>query len=372
MLIAAAAGLLLTIARPSPTHLLRLGDNAVRAAPWTPPSTDKSHYNLSALPILKLTLVRLSQSYVDRKRIDPKKMLYAALDSVQFNIPEVLVNSNPATSEIVVVVNDKQRSFSASKVDAPWRFAGKIKEIFRFIEANINPRNDLAKVEYAAINGMLRTLDPHSLLLDPEMAREMDVNTSGKFGGLGIVIGMRKRKLTVIRPMKGTPAFQAGIKARDYIMKIDDETTDHLTLSESVGRMRGDPGTPVTLAISRDGEKGLLSVSIVRDMIRVPSLISKLLPGNVGYIRIKQFAVRTAAELHTAMARLSQQGARAWLLDLRWNPGGLLEQAIRVSDAFLDQGTIVSTVTGTQREPRRASRKGTDTQHPVAVLVNGY
>ncbi|HEU5056703.1 MAG TPA: MXAN_5808 family serine peptidase, partial [Kofleriaceae bacterium] len=262
--------------------------------------------------------------------------------------------------------------FSTREVDSPWRLAKVLKNIFLFIEANINAGADLAQVEYAAVNGMLSTLDPHSVLLDPEMAREMDINTSGGFGGLGIVIGMRKGKLTVISPMKGTPAAKAGILAKDKIVKINDEVTENLTINEAVERMRGRKGTKVTLWIERSGEPNLLKYSITRAEIHVPSVDSKLLTRNVGYIRLKSFAGKTTQEVSEALSDLKRQGANRFILDMRWNPGGLLEQSIQVADLFLDQGTIVTTVGGNEREPRRAEPdKGDVVSAPLAVLVNG-
>jgi carboxyl-terminal processing protease len=371
--LAAAAALLLTITHPSPEGIISLGmgEREVRAAPGQPVTELREKHNLTALKVFNRTLVRIRDNYVDPARIDPKKMLYAALDSVQFNVPEVLVESDRDNDLVTVVVNDKQQRFSTKDVDSPWRLSGKLKKIFRFIEANMNAGADLAEVEYAAVNGMLGTLDPHSLLLDPELAREMDVNTSGKFGGLGIVIGMRKRQLTVIRPMKGTPAAREGIRAGDHIVRINDEATETLTLQEAVDRMRGDPGTKVTIWVQRKGQDKASRFDITRDVIRVPSVDAKLLAKNVGYLRIKQFAGNTAREVEQHMADLRKQGAKAWVLDLRGNPGGLLEQAIQVADLFVDSGTIVTTVGGHEREPRRASRKSADTTSPVAVLVNG-
>ncbi len=369
--IAAIAALFLTIVRPSPSGLVSfgIGDREVRAAPGAP-AVQASQHNLTALKIFNLTLVRIRDSYVDPARIEPKKMLYAALDSVQFHVPEVLIEPYPERDEVVVVVNDKKQTFSAKEVDSPWRLSSKLKKIFRFIESNVNSGADLARVEYAAVNGMLETLDPHSVLLDPETARDMEVSTSGKFGGLGIVIRMFERKLTIVRPIKGTPASRAGLRRGDRIIKIDDEVTENLTLNEAVERMRGDPSTKITLFIERPGEKTLRRVELMRDLIRVESVDYKLLDKKVGLIRIKQFSGNTAQEVREAMDSLEQKGARAWVLDLRWNPGGLLEQAIKVSDLFVDQGTIVTTVGGREREPRRANRRGTDDKAPVAVLVN--
>ncbi len=370
--LALISALVLTILRPSPEGLMRLGvgEQEVRAAPGAP-TPKVSKHNLTGLKVFNVTLVRIRDAYVDPSRISPKEMLYAALDSVQFDIPEVLVEPYRDRDEVVVQVNDKRQTFSTSEVDSPWRLAGKLKRVFRFIEANMNPGADLAEVEYSAVNGMLRTLDPHSVLLDPETAREMDVSTSGKFGGLGIVIRMRDRKLTIVRPMKDTPAWTAGLKAGDYIYKINDEITENLTLNEAVSRMRGDPGTPIVLWIKRKGQTNAVRYEITRDIIRVESVDSQLLDGGVGYIRLKQFSGRSAREVKDAVAELKKKGAKGFILDLRGNPGGLLEQAIQIADQFVDSGTIVTTVGGRERDPRRAKRKGTDSKSPLVVLVNG-
>src|SRR5262245_25500772 len=297
--LAALTALLLTVTRPSPKGLIdfAVGDQEVRAEPGAPAASVTQKHNLAALRVVNRTLLRVRESYVEPSRIEPKKMLYAALDSVQFNIPEVMVESHPTRDEIAVVVNDKQATFSTRGVDSPWSLAKSLKSIFRFIEANMNPGADLAQVEYAAVNGMLSTLDPHSVLLDPEMAREMEVNTGGHFGGLGIVIGMRKRKLTVIRPMRGTPAWQAGIKANDPIVRINDEVTENLTLNEAVDRMRGRKGTRVTLWIERRSGGSATRFDLVRDEIRVPSVQSRIVGKSVGYIRLDQFAGRSTDEV---------------------------------------------------------------------------
>jgi carboxyl-terminal processing protease len=367
--VAAASALVLTVVRTSPQSLVsfEFETPAVRAAPGEKVS---AKHDLTALKIFNLTLVRVKERYVDPSRIDPRKMLYQALDSVQFNIPEVLVEPYPDRNEVAVMVNDKRQVFATDDVDSPWRLAAKLKKVFRFIESNINQGADLAEVEYAAVNGMLHTLDPHSLLMDPEQAREMDVSTSGKFGGLGIVIRMVNKKLTVIRPMKNTPAWKAGVKAGDHIAKINHESTENLTTNEAVDRMRGEPKTAVTLWVERKGGQGLMRFDLLRDVIHVENVESKMLDKGIGLIRVKQFSSSIAAETARAMDELIAQGAHGWILDLRWNPGGLLEQAVQLTDLFVDSGTIVTTVSGRDREPRRAERGAGDTSSPLVVLVN--
>jgi carboxyl-terminal processing protease len=369
VVIAAAAALVLTIVRRTPQGVIGLGldTREVRAAPG---QAAIIKHDLSALKIFNLTLVRVKERYVDPSRLVPRTMLYEALNSVQFNIPEVLVEPDLARNQVAVAVNDKREVFDTSDVDSLWRLAAKLKSVFRFIEGNMNGGADLAKVEYAAVNGMLSTLDPHSMLMDPEQARDMDVSTSGKFGGLGIEIRMIDRKLTVMRPIKNTPAWRAGIKPQDHIVKINQEPTENLTSNEAVDRMRGEPNTGVTLWIERKDIPKLMRFDLVRATIQVSQVTSRLLPNNVGVIRVKQFSNGITRDVADAMKELSSKGARAWILDLRWNPGGLLEQAVQLSDLFVDSGTVVTTVSGRDREARRAERGFGDTSSPLVVLVN--
>jgi len=366
---AGVLAMVLTVVRQSPSGVvsLELDTKEVRAAPGRP---QVAKHDLAALKIFNITLVRIKDRYVDPGRVDPKKMLYAALDGVQFNIPEVLVEPDVAHNKVKVTVNDKPEVFETDDVDSPWRLAAKLKKVFRFIEANMNAGADLAKIEYAAVNGMLSTLDPHSILMDPEQARDMDVSTSGKFGGLGIVIRMIDSKLTVIKPMKNTPAFRKGIKAGDHIVRINQENTENLTSNEAVDRMRGDPKTGVTLWVSRKGTEGLMRFDLIRDIIRVSQVEHKLLDKHVGYVKVKQFSKGISSDVADAMRQLSAQGATSWILDLRNNPGGLLEEAVQLSDLFVDSGTVVTTVSGRDREARRAEHGFGDTTSPLAVLVN--
>ena len=269
---AGACALVLTAIRQSPEGVVSIDLEMpeVRAAPG---EARVQHHDLSTLKIFNWALLRIKDRYVDPARVDPKKMLYAALDSVQYNIPEVLVESDAARNKIAVAVNDKREVFDTADVDSPWRMTLKLRKVFRFIETNMNAGADLAKVEYAAVNGMLTTLDPHSVLMDPEAARDMDVSTSGKFGGLGIVIKMIDRKLTVVKPMKDTPASRKGIKAGDHIVRINTEPTENLTSNEAVDRMRGDPRTGVTLWIERKGEATPLRFDLIRDVTDRKSVV---------------------------------------------------------------------------------------------------
>jgi carboxyl-terminal processing protease len=207
----------------------------------------------------------------------------------------------------------------------------------------------------------------------------MNVSTSGQFGGLGIVISIRDQQLTVINPMPGTPAFRAGVKKYDRIMKIGGESTLNMGLNEAVNHLRGAPGTKVTVWLRRDGPEGFQQpkpFELTREVIKVASVEHKLLDGNIGYVRLKQFQANTAKDLDDALSDLKKGGElKGLVLDLRGNPGGLLEQAARVADKFLVSGPIVATVgnpgAGEDREEKSARPEGTEPNYPIALLVNG-
>ncbi len=229
---------------------------------------------------------------------------------------------------------------------------------------------------YGAINGMLETLDPHSAFLPPSAYKEMQEETRGRFEGLGIEITIRDGILTVVSPYEDTPAFRAGILAGDQILRIDKELTKNMDLMESVKRLRGPRGTKVTITIMREGFAQPKDFTLVRDVIPVRSVRHELLEKNYGYIRISQFQEKTVSELDNHMKALEEEGKGALkglILDLRNNPGGLLDQAVKVSDRFIESGLIVS-VEGRREEQKMkfyARSQGTVSPYPLVVLING-
>ena len=227
---------------------------------------------------------------------------------------------------------------------------------------------------YGAINGMLSSLDPHSSFMKPDSFKEMQVETSGEFGGLGIEITIRDNILTVVAPIEDTPAYKAGVKAGDKILKINGESTKNLTLMEAVKKLRGKKGTKVTISIFREGLKKLKDITITRDIIKIHSVKSKMYENNIGYIRITQFQQRTAKDVKKALKEFKKnfKNIGGIVLDLRNNPGGLLSQAVAVSDIFLKKGKIVYTngkVANSKME-FYAKDDGTEGEYPMVVLVN--
>jgi len=199
---------------------------------------------------------------------------------------------------------------------------------------------------YGAIKGMLSSLDPHSSFLNPDSYKEMQAETRGEFGGIGIQIGVKEGMLTVIAPIEDTPAYRAGIKAGDKIIKINNETTREMSLHDAVSKMRGAPKTSVTIAILREGWKETKDFTLVREIIKIKSVKSKLLEDGIGYVKISQFQEQTAADLSAVMEKLTQEKISSLILDLRNNPGGLLNSAVSVTSQFLPPNKLVVYIKG--------------------------
>lgn len=229
--------------------------------------------------------------------------------------------------------------------------------------------NDLV---HGAVRGMLKTLDPHSAYMTPEMYKEMRVETKGEFEGLGIQIGIKDQHLTVIAPIEGTPAHAAGIETGDVILKVDETPTKDLTLMEAVQRMRGPRGTSVTLAVRREGAAEALSFTIIRDTIKIHSVRSRILDDRIGYVRISQFQESTPQDLGKELVKLHDDGTQGLILDLRNNPGGLLSAAVGVSEQFLQPETLVVSVKGRdgRKDEYRSSPPMDPPEYPMIVLVN--
>ncbi|MGH7906375.1 MAG: S41 family peptidase [Candidatus Binataceae bacterium] len=227
-----------------------------------------------------------------------------------------------------------------------------------------------------AITGMLANLDPHSAYLTPDLYKDLEVETRGSFGGLGIEITIRNGMLTVVSPIEDTPAYNAGIKAGDQIVKINNEFTKDMTLTDAVKLMRGPKGSTVTLTLHRQGVPELLTVHITRAVIKIESVKSKMLKNGYGYIRITTFQDGTADGVEKALDKFRKKDGgkiKGIVLDLRDNPGGLLDQAVRVCDEFLNGGLIVYTQgrNDTQQQKYFAHRKSNFVDYPMVVLVNG-
>ena len=249
-------------------------------------------------------------------------------------------------------------------------------DVFERVRAEyVDPVTDKDLVENA-INGMLTGLDPHSSYMNAKQFRDMQVQTKGEFGGLGIEVTQDNGFIKVISPIDDTPASKAGVKAGDIITALDGKTVQGLSLQDAVDRMRGAPNSKITLTIKREGIDKPLELSMLREIIHIQVVKQRMEPGDIGYVRLSQFTEQADASLKQAVRTLRQQAGgklKALILDLRNNPGGLLDQAVSISGDFVDQGEIVSTRARHSKDAQRWDAKGSDiiAGVPLVVLING-
>jgi carboxyl-terminal processing protease len=349
------------------------------AAPASARVDDQGEYRLDRLPILSRVILSVKDNYVDPARFDPKQMVVSALESVEKTVAEVMVQGDAKSPKLTLTVGEAQRELDISGVDSIWKIRTVLGEAMGFIQEHLVAHKELKEIEYAAVNGMLSTLDPHTILLEPKYFKEMKLQTRGEFGGIGFVIQMRDGNLTVVRVIKDSPAQRAGIKPKDVIQKIEEQSTINMDLQDAVDRLRGKPQTKVAITIMRPAWPEPKRMSLVREVIQVETVPqAQLLEGNVGYVKLSQFSANTSRELSKALQdQLARTGGKleGLVLDLRGNPGGLLEQAIQVSDLFLSDGVIVKTVGGGDKqrihEVKEANAESSDlTKLPLVVIVN--
>lgn len=247
-------------------------------------------------------------------------------------------------------------------------------EALSYVESNYVDEVEPTKVIQGAIRGMLRTLDPHSSYMPPDVYREMQVETEGRFGGLGIEITMRDDVLTVVSPIEGTPAFRVGIQPGDQIIKVDGESTKEMSLVDAVKKLRGPEGSSVTISIFRQGFTEPKDFTLSRAVIQIKSVRWTKLQDDIGYVKLRSFHKTTEEELEEALQDLGEQHIKTLILDLRNNPGGLLEQAIAVSNVFLDGGQLIVYTKGrlpNQNMKGFSKSGGFHVSYPMAVIING-
>ena len=338
-------------------------------------ASGEGRYDLRSRRILTQVILLIKENYVDPARIKPPEMLLAALDAIEKAVPEILVDESGAPKRVKINVGPAERDFDLT-INYPWEIGYKLRDVFEFIQDNIGPEQDLKEIEYAAINGMMSTLDPHSVLLKPENFEDVKLATKGEFGGLGISIAVKDATLTVVSAMEGTPASKAGLKPGDKIVQIGDESTVNMSIDEAVQHLRGKPNTKVAISVMRTSWPEPKKFVMTRAIIKIESVTSELLSSNVGYLRLKSFQQNTFDDVYAQLAKLKQKAGgklKGLVLDLRGNPGGLLDQAILVSDLFIASGPLVITVGegNKKREEKDATLAGTETELPVVTLVSG-
>ena len=340
-------------------------------------------YDLAQLKLLESTLYYVEESYVEPGRVDYEDMFVAALEAVERRVPGCMFRREVGGSLLHVEIADFRTTYEVTPVHTRAELQQQLERVARLLQEHLSadqiptasPDDDpYAEIEYTLVNGVLSTLDPHSILLPPRDSSEMDVENEGEFGGLGITIVLRDGRLTIEYPLADTPAERAGLEADDYISRIDGESTINMSLEEAVSRLRGPVGAPVDLEIKRAGLSEPLQVTVVRDLIELQRVEGQVLEGRIGYVSIKGFHAKVEQQLHEELSRMHREtgGLRGLVLDLRSNPGGFLHQAIAVADTFLDEGVIVSTVDGSNRTLDRelAHSQGTEDRYPIVVLVN--
>ncbi len=267
--------------------------------------------------------------------------------------------------------------YAIASDEAPYKQLKLFTEVMDMIEKDYVDHMETDKLIEEATKGMVKSLDPHSDLLTPEDLKQLSISTKGKFGGLGIVITIKDELLTVISPIEGTPAYKIGVKSNDIIIKIDDNTTQGMSLSEAVSLLRGKKGTAVTIVVVREKATQPIEFTITRAIIPIHSVKYATLQPGYGYVRITNFQENTTLDTINALKKINTEnnGLKGLLLDLRNNPGGLLEQSITVADIFLEKGTIL-TVKGREATDQKVytanrSNKRDIQTYPIIVLVNG-
>jgi len=273
---------------------------------------------------------------------------------------------------IQVEANDEVGSSSKGKSN--YESLKVFSEVLSLIEATYVEKVSSKKLIEGAIHGLVKTLDPHTSYLPPDAYQEMKVQTSGKFGGLGIEVSMRDGILTVISPIDGTPAFEAGIQAKDKIVKIENDSTLDMSLNDAVSLLRGEVGSPVNITILRDRLKAPLLVKIVRDIIKVQSVKKNVYNSDIGYIKIRSFSKNTSSDLDKALSYLRNKNITKLILDVRNNPGGLLNQAVEVSDRFLGNENLIVYTKGRMEDQNSrfiTHGKINYVDYPMIILVNG-
>jgi carboxyl-terminal processing protease len=269
------------------------------------------------------------------------------------------------------VINNGDQDISAGTKEV-YKNIEVLSEVLHKIEKNYVEDTDPQDVLYGAIKGMVRTLDPHSFFMSPEEYKELMVETKGKFSGVGIEITIRNHVLTVVSPIEGTPAFKAGIKAGDQIIMIGDKSSKELSIMDAVKLIRGPKGSKIKLTIRRKEIEKPIDFMITRDVIPIKSVRSFFLPFDIGYIRISNFQSNTGKELSKALEEMeNKKELKGLILDLRNNPGGLLSQAVKVADEFLDSGLIVSIKSRDKKEEKSVAHQNRKPKkYPMIVLIN--
>jgi carboxyl-terminal processing protease len=315
----------------------------------------------------------VESSFWDVAKLNPQALFRAAVDGVDADVQHLGGTIGYKGQHMVVSLSGHTKTVDLAAIDSLAEMVHAFIDIYSFLlqhqRLNGNPTN----WEYRAIEGMVKSLDGNSAFMPPHEFREMQEETRGSFGGIGIRIGVEDGQVVIVEPMEGTPASKVGLKQGDRIMKIDGQPTQGLTLQEAVRRMRGPVGSRLVLSIIRRGGGESEDVALTRAKIELKTVEQQFLDGRVGYIKVRGFHETTLQETEKALTRLNQQKMEGLILDLRNNPGGLLSQSVKVCNLFLDEGLVVVSTEGRVRNQNSrfmANGGGQYRQYPLIVLIN--
>lgn len=333
-----------------------------------------SDYSISQGEVTIYALRAVKNRYLNKSKIKASELLVEGLEAINDQLNEILIKYEPNGKVVKIQIYNKKFKTDVLRMRDIYDVTTVLKQVYGYIEKNYKPvyPMEMSEVEYIAVNGILRKLDPHSYIFTPKDFKEFTNTTEGNFGGLGIVISTNdKGEIVVISPISGTPAMKAGIESNDVIVQINDESAINMTLNQAVDRMRGEPDTDVTIMVKREGQPDLLKFTITRAIIKIESVIPSMPQPGIGYIKLTGFMENTYPAMLKALKDLKKDGMKALILDMRNNSGGLLSQAIKISDLFLQRGVIVSTVGEEEREINEAKRQDTDILDiPIVVMIN--
>jgi len=343
-------------------------------APIGDPSAE---HDLAKAQVVDRVILAVMEYYYDASRIDPVGMFESAVGELQKTIAEVKVDIDKKAGWATIEVLDEKLKVNVGEIRSPWALSRALRRVLRFMDQHLpKGESDPLEVEYRVANGILATLDPHSNALPPDLYEDLRMGTSGEFGGLGIKITTDRRPpcngtLTVVEVFENTPAETAGLKPGDKILRIEGESTVNITTAEAAERLRGTPGTKVKIQLRR-ADGSTKDVNITRRLIPIESVKWEMLEGDVGYISLEAFQGNSATEIQGALAALHARGMKGLILDLRGNPGGLLDVAINVADKFLSGGTIVATAgrRAEEQSVHNATAAGTEPSYPLVLLID--
>jgi carboxyl-terminal processing protease len=315
----------------------------------------------------------VESSFWDVNKLNPQSLFKGAVDGVDADVKRLGGAVAYKGQQVVVSLSGQSKAVDLSAIDSLAEMVQSFISMHAFLLHQQRRNGSPTNWEYRAIEGMVKSLDGNSAFMPPHEFREMQEETRGSFGGIGIRIGVEDGQVVIVEPMDGTPAFKAGLKEGDRIVKIDGQPTEGLTVQEAVRRMRGPVGSRLVLGIVRRGGVEPEDVSLTRAKIELKTVESELLDGRIGYVKVRGFHETTLQELEKGLNRLTQQKMEGLVLDLRNNPGGLLSQSVKVCNLFVDEGLIVVSTEGRVRNQNSrfmANGGGQYRQYPIIVLIN--